>query len=252
MQTVDDTWRVTAPDAEARLRDYILFRRHLFAYRAAASRAPRGSRWLDVGCGLGYALGLLRGPGRTVVALDLSRRALGDLPPRPGLARVQADALRLPFAARSFDVVTAFQLLEHFPLVDAVRLTVELRRVLRPGGRAFLTTPNARWRTFPGQPPPNPFHVFELRPDTLRSFCRKAGIPRRSLYGVIGLHGAQAVERLRAPRTWAGLRGRVRGRLLRALHRPERAVTEADRRRRWFRLSRSFARGLDFFLELRR
>ncbi|HEX4055661.1 MAG TPA: class I SAM-dependent methyltransferase [Tepidisphaeraceae bacterium] len=54
---------------------------------------------------------------------------------------VQGDAQSLPFAEKSFDVVTARHMLYHVP--DIPRALREARRVLRPGGR-FLAVTNAR------------------------------------------------------------------------------------------------------------
>jgi ubiquinone/menaquinone biosynthesis C-methylase UbiE len=52
-----------------------------------------------------------------------------------GVAVVEADAARLPFAARSFSAVAAIAMLHHVPGVEAQQhLFVEARRVLRAGG----------------------------------------------------------------------------------------------------------------------
>jgi ubiquinone/menaquinone biosynthesis C-methylase UbiE len=54
---------------------------------------------------------------------------------------VRADAARLPFADRSFDVVTGHSFLYLVP--DAEGVLREVRRVLRPGGRCVFLEPNA-------------------------------------------------------------------------------------------------------------
>jgi SAM-dependent methyltransferase len=55
---------------------------------------------------------------------------------------------------------------------DACALLAELRRVLRPGGRLVLSTPN---RAFgPPQQHQNPFHVREFEADELRALLRRA------------------------------------------------------------------------------
>lgn len=49
----------------------------------------------------------------------------------------------LSFSDASFDAVLFFETLEHFP--EPARLVSELYRVLRPGGKMILTTPNLLW-----------------------------------------------------------------------------------------------------------
>ncbi|MGH8825679.1 MAG: class I SAM-dependent methyltransferase, partial [Jiangellaceae bacterium] len=68
----------------------------------------------------------------------------------------------LPFAAGSFDVMLSLQTIEH--LRDQRAFLDECARVLRPGGRLALTTPNRL--TFP---PGNPFHAHELDATDLKT-----------------------------------------------------------------------------------
>jgi len=55
---------------------------------------------------------------------------------------VQADILALPFPDNSAEVVRMDQLLEHFPQKSAVRVLLEVKRVLRSGGRLTLSVPD--------------------------------------------------------------------------------------------------------------
>lgn len=109
--------------------------------RAAAATGLRaGGRALDVACGSGrLSLELMRlaGPAGEVVGLDFSAAMLGVARgAAPGPRYVQGDALRLPFADGEFDAVTiAFGLRN---LADPGLGLAEMRRVLRPGGRAVV------------------------------------------------------------------------------------------------------------------
>ena len=93
---------------------------------------------LDVGCGTGANLEMLARFG-DAEGVDVSPEALTFCRER-GLDNVrQGEAERLPFADDSFDLITALDLVEHLD-DDAAGLR-EMRRVLRPGGRALLFVP---------------------------------------------------------------------------------------------------------------
>jgi SAM-dependent methyltransferase len=102
---------------------------------------------LDAGCGPnpGVAMALAVAPGRSVVALDIGlgtvrlavARAAGD---GMALHGVVGDVEALPFRTGAFAGGVCDDTIEHLPDDDAG--AGELRRVLRPGGRMVLATPN--------------------------------------------------------------------------------------------------------------
>ena len=111
-------------------------------YAALARRyGRRGSRLLEVGCGLGHLVGQLEGDFQTC-GLDVNAWALREkarqVAPRTHLHYASAE--ELPFAAGSFGVVIIKHIVEHLPRPEqAVR---ELGRILEPGGVLILATPN--------------------------------------------------------------------------------------------------------------
>src|SRR2546421_7004211 len=95
-------------------------------------------RILDVGCGTGANLQMLSQFG-DAEGVDVSTDALEFCRSR-GLVEVrQGAAEHLPFADASFDLVTGLDVVEH--LDDDVAGLSEMRRVLRPDGRAVLFVP---------------------------------------------------------------------------------------------------------------
>jgi len=103
---------------------------------AVLAFAHGGSRVLEVGCGTGHYLRVLREQGHAVVGLDASRGMLARAAGADAAQLVQASALCLPFAAGSFDRVCAINAFHHFE--DKARFVREARRVLAPGGALLV------------------------------------------------------------------------------------------------------------------
>ena len=91
---------------------------------------------LDVGSADAPSVGWMRG-GQQHVNLDLIPEGLV-----PGEG-VCGSATQLPFADETFDVVSAFDVVEH--CADDTRAVAELARVLTPGGRMLLSVPAYQW-----------------------------------------------------------------------------------------------------------
>jgi SAM-dependent methyltransferase len=115
-----------------------------------------GRRVLEVGCGSAPCARWLADQGAQVVGLDLSAGMLRhavDAARETGICvpLVQADATRLPFADRSFDLAcSAFGAVPF--VADSAAVMREVARVLRPGGRwVFAVTHPMRW-IFPDDP----------------------------------------------------------------------------------------------------
>lgn len=97
---------------------------------------------LDVGCGTGGLLSLLRRFG-PVTGLDISEEAVAWARQRGYASAQVGDARHLPFPDASFQLVAAVDLIEHFQ--DDQEVLGELVRVLRPGGVLFVTTAAFPW-----------------------------------------------------------------------------------------------------------
>lgn len=147
--------------------DADLLNEHLARY-AFASRLARGKRVLDAGCGVGYGVARLARCAGRVVGLEIDPEAVAAARERyrsPAAGFVCADCRRLPFPDASFDLVTAFEVIEH--LKDWERLLAESRRVLTPSGRLVVSTPNRLYYAEQRETP-NPFHVHEFDHEEFR------------------------------------------------------------------------------------
>jgi 2-polyprenyl-3-methyl-5-hydroxy-6-metoxy-1,4-benzoquinol methylase len=112
-----------------------------------AAAWPRG-RLLDVGAGSGALAARLQQLGFEVSACDLfpGQFQAADIP-----FTVANASESLPFPDQSFEAITCLETVEH--LEDQFRFARECARVLLPGGRLLITTPNilslaSRWQYF--------------------------------------------------------------------------------------------------------
>lgn len=116
---------------------------------------------LDFGCGNGDVVLTLRSKGRHAHGIELDepriRKSL-----KPGAEQhvtLYGGGIPLPFADASFDWVVSTEVIEHIP--DIARYIPELHRVLRPGGKVLVTTPDIT--SIPSSFPTNsvPWHLLE-------------------------------------------------------------------------------------------
>ena len=117
---------------------------------ALASLLLDADRWLDLGCGHQFVPSWVpsteidaRSRTMTVVGVDAD---IASLRRHPGLSmKIGANIERLPIAAATFDLVTANMVIEHVAAPGP--FFAEVARVLRPGGRFLLHTPNVEGYT---------------------------------------------------------------------------------------------------------
>ena len=116
--------------------------RRLVAKKLQAALAGKDARALDVACGTGdLSLAIAEATGALVIGTDFCRPMLEIAarkrsPAKPSVPFVEGDALRLPFADRSFDAVSIAFGLRNLASVEAG--LGELLRVLKPGGHAAV------------------------------------------------------------------------------------------------------------------
>jgi 2-polyprenyl-3-methyl-5-hydroxy-6-metoxy-1,4-benzoquinol methylase len=136
-----------ADPAGARLPVYACIRTHERAAELFAGW-PRRGRVLEIAAGSGAFARRLRDLGYEVEACDLYPEQF-QVPDIPVKFADLSD--RLPYDDASFDYLSCLEGVEH--LEDQFAFVRECRRVLRPGGRMVLSTPNilglaSRWRYF--------------------------------------------------------------------------------------------------------
>jgi SAM-dependent methyltransferase len=147
----------------------------------------QGGRLLEVGSGAGHLLQELRGLGWDVEGVDVDRAAVENARTK-GLKVSVGPLETLHFADNHFDAICMSHVIEH--LHDPVRLLAECHRILKPGGKLSLITPNAQslcHRAFGSSwfalEPPRHLHIFTRR--TMQKMLRDAGFVDASVFTTI-------------------------------------------------------------------
>lgn len=163
-----------------RVVDNVNFQRHLFAYMKAAAMI-RGTV-IEIGCGDGYGIKILIDHCDHYVAIDKNRNTFIDEYNNIDFFRIVLPRLK-NIPSNIFDYAVSFQVIEHIK-DDSLFLT-ELRRILKPGGKLLLTTPNILRSASR-----NPWHVREYALDEIRK--KLSGV--FSKINIMGIYGDDKVE----------------------------------------------------------
>src|SRR5262245_24289773 len=127
LKTLESIYRKLA------LRDHIQF-----IMRSAADRS--GVELLDVGCGSGTLLGLIKKRGIRPTGVDFSSEAAQVAAKENGVRVVVGSLAEAGFPNHSFDIVTLFHVMEH--VTNPRSVLAEVSRILKPDGVVILQVPN--------------------------------------------------------------------------------------------------------------
>lgn len=165
---------------------------------------------LDAACGDGAGSEILAEGVRQVVGVDLDGDVIAKnrrerVSKRGNLAFEQGDACRLPFPDDHFSAIVSLETIEHVEDVEAY--CREMRRVLRPGGRLFCSTPQNLF----GAIPINPWHLREFSAAEFRTILERhfEGVSiRGAVNGILseGEVGNNMIATAYAPAKGSGLR----------------------------------------------
>lgn len=135
-------------------------------------------RLLDVGCGSGQFLALMRSEGWEVEGQDVDLRAAETAFKTYGIGVRVGRLEAVGYSDDTFDAVTMSHVIEH--INDPIGILKECRRILKPGGMLVLVTPNAESfghkyfkSCYRDLDPPR--HLYLFTQNTLQHVGKKAG-----------------------------------------------------------------------------
>jgi SAM-dependent methyltransferase len=159
----------TLPDVPA---ENYWYRRHLVVYRWIAERCG-GLDVVDMACGEGYGTAVLAERAARVTGVDANPEAHDHARlkyTRPGVRFVR-DLVET--YSEPCDAVVFLQTIEH--VQNPTEILDHLRSMLRPGGVAYVTTPNVLTLAPEGaEKSGNPWHVKEYRAGEFRGLCEQS------------------------------------------------------------------------------
>jgi len=142
--------------------EYIQFLRHLFVYEHVKNEISGNENVLEAGFGEGYGARMLSETCREIVGIDVEKQVVEYAADKYSNNKCSFKLYNgnvIPFDDETFDVAISFQVIEH--IHNDAGFISQLHRVLKKGGRLYLTTPNRATRLKPGQKPWNRFHIRE-------------------------------------------------------------------------------------------
>ncbi|MBC7260975.1 MAG: class I SAM-dependent methyltransferase, partial [Chloroflexi bacterium] len=165
-------------------------------------RGEDRGRLLDVGCGNGMFLERMRQLGWEVAGVEPDAAAVAVAREKMGLDVFQGSLEDAKFPDEHFDAITMNHVIEHVP--DPIGTLKECCRVLKPGGKLVVVTPNIgsmgyqvfgeHWR---GLEVPRHLHIFS--PQSLRAAAERAGLlvqeVRTTARSARWMHAASAIIR---------------------------------------------------------
>jgi 2-polyprenyl-3-methyl-5-hydroxy-6-metoxy-1,4-benzoquinol methylase len=122
-------------------------------------------RLLDVGCGTGDFLAGMAQLGWEATGVEFDEAAVATARRHPGVRVLAGSLAEQQFPDNAFDAITLSNVIEHLP--DPLGTFAELKRVLAPGGRLVIVTPNvnalghcAFGRCWRGLEPPRHLYLY--------------------------------------------------------------------------------------------
>ncbi len=192
MQPTSTVYRAWKHDSVFPSTDDPFFLDHVSRYHYAEKFISPETTVLDVACGKGYGSAILSRQARSTLGIDLNPDSLAFAQAHfgcpSGLSFQAWDALAVDQLGQRFDLVVAYEVIEHLAPADTDRFLASLKRALSPGGKLLISTPNHEVVLKAGVEVPD-FHINNLTSAEFKT-ALKRHFPRVELFGQYRQRGA--------------------------------------------------------------
>ncbi len=157
------------------------------AYRSIPGYIKDGTL-LDIGCGLGSYLSILKKLGWNVQGVEKNKAAAQNAMVRFSIDVTEGSFDQIDFPSKKFDVVTLWHVLEHFKSPSAA--IVKIRRLLKDDGSLIIGIPNfnsldrvifkEKWNGYE-----IPLHLHHFTPDTIQMLLKNYGFKVQTIVHTI-------------------------------------------------------------------
>ena len=132
-----------ADEFDAKMNKYDINKRLKVVYEELLTENIYGKKLLDAGSGTGWFSKYAAERGARVTSMDIGSNLLKKVAQKCSSTCVIGSILEIPFQDNSFDFIVSSEVIEHTS--DPLHAFDELYRILIPGGKLVLTTPNKLW-----------------------------------------------------------------------------------------------------------
>ncbi len=159
---------------------------NLFFYNFA-SKFVKHKSVLDIGTGYGFGANYLKKKGaKSVKGIDIDKEAINFAKKKfttPYITFSSGDVTTYKFQKEKYDVVIAFDVIEHLPLKKHEVFLKKMKDVINHNGILIVGTPNKLFFSPNKKTPNNPYHVKEYLPEELKEIVLRF-FPKTELLGV--------------------------------------------------------------------
>lgn len=167
-----------------------------------AKKFCKQKKVLDIGCGVGVGSAYIASHGSNeILGIDYSKSAIRNAKDNPNFKKLDNlkfsvnNALSLNLIKRKFDVILAFEIIEHLPVSQAHLFLKQIHARLNKGGILILSTPNELHTVYFLGKPYNPFHIKEYRAEEITHLL-KNHFSKISMYGIRCVNNNKRKERI--------------------------------------------------------
>ncbi len=142
------------------------YQEHIERYKFACGFVSN-SIVLDAACGAGYGSYMLSETAKQVFGIDISQESIDYAREKYSNTNITFEVMnieKLKYPDNFFDIVVSFETIEHISSQET--FLKEIKRVLKPGGKLILSTPNIE-TTSKGKAVHTPFHLKEVTLDEM-------------------------------------------------------------------------------------